>query len=92
MLRGIDRAVFARLVVGDWIDAMRNLFIIEEPASQEAGSLALFGHKACRGQSSIFTIVLPNFSRLPRVAMGVMPVAQNAWTCSTLILMIGLLV
>jgi hypothetical protein len=33
--RGIDRAVFARLVVGDWIDRNENLLITgaTEPAS-----------------------------------------------------------
>ena len=49
--RGIDRAVFARLIGGDWIDRNQNLLVTG----------AALGHKACRDNRSV------QYHRVPRL-------------------------
>jgi transposase len=59
--RGLDRALFLKLIAGDWIDAHDNL-AIRGPAGVGKSWLApALGHKACRGDRSVL------YQRLPRL-------------------------
>ena len=59
--RGLDRALFQRLIAGDWIEAPQNL-IIEGPTGVGKSWLACaLGNKACRDNRSVL------YQRLPRL-------------------------
>src|SRR5215510_10987538 len=59
--RGLDRALFQKLVQGDWIDVPQNL-IIEGPTGVGKSWLACaLGHKACRYNRSVL------YQRIPRL-------------------------
>lgn len=59
--RGLDRALFQRLIAGDWIDAPHNL-IIEGPTGVGKSWLACaLGNKACRDNRSVL------YQRLPKL-------------------------
>ena len=59
--RGLDRALFQKLVQGDWIEAPQNL-IIEGPTGVGKSWLACaLGHKACRDNRSVL------YQRIPRL-------------------------
>jgi DNA replication protein DnaC len=59
--RGLDRALFQRLIAGDWIDAPQNL-IIEGPTGVGKSWLACaLGNKACRDNRSVL------YQRAPRL-------------------------
>jgi DNA replication protein DnaC len=59
--RGLDRALFQRLIVGDWIDAPHNL-IIEGPTGVGKSWLACaLGNKACRDNRSVL------YQRVPKL-------------------------
>ena len=59
--RGIDRAVFARLVVGDWIDRNENLLITGATGLGKSWIACALGHKACRDNRSV------QYHRVPRL-------------------------
>jgi len=59
--RGIDRAVFARLVAGDWIDRHENLFITGATGLGKSWIACALGHKACRDNRSVL------YHRVPRL-------------------------
>ena len=59
--RGIDRAVFARLVVGDWIGRNENLFITGATGLGKSWIACALGHKACRDNRSV------QYHRVPRL-------------------------
>src|SRR5271155_365276 len=59
--RGIDRAVFARLVGGDWIDRNQNLLITGATGLGKSWIACALGHKACRDNRSV------QYHRLPRL-------------------------
>ena len=59
--RGIDRAVFARLVVGDWIDRYENVLITGAAGLGKSWIACALGHKACRDNRSVL------FHRVPRL-------------------------
>lgn len=52
-LRGIDRAVFARLVGGDWIDRHENLLVTGATGLGKSWLACALGHKACRDNRSV---------------------------------------
>jgi DNA replication protein DnaC len=59
--RGLDRALFQRLIAGDWIDAPHNL-IIEGPTGVGKSWLACaLGNKACRDNRSVL------YQRVPKL-------------------------
>jgi len=59
--RGLDRALFQRLIAGDWIDAPHNL-IIEGPTGVGKSWLACaLANKACRDKRSVL------YQRLPKL-------------------------
>ena len=51
--RGIDRAVFAKLVSGDWIDRYENLLITGATGLGKSWLACALGHKACRDNRSV---------------------------------------
>ncbi|MBB4399198.1 IS21-like element helper ATPase IstB [Bradyrhizobium sp. ERR14] len=59
--RGIDRAVFAKLVSGDWIDRHENLLITGATGLGKSWLACAFGHKACRDNRSVL------YHRVPRL-------------------------
>ena len=59
--RGIDRAVFARLVGGDWIDRNENLLITGATGLGKSWIACALGHKACRDNRSV------QYHRVPRL-------------------------
>ncbi len=59
--RGIDRAVFARLIGGDWIDRNENLLITGATGLGKSWIACALGHKACRDNRSV------QYHRVPRL-------------------------
>lgn len=51
--RGIDRAVFARLVAGDWIDRHENVLVTGATGLGKSWIACALGHKACRDNRSV---------------------------------------
>ena len=59
--RGIDRAVFARLAAGDWIERAENLLITGATGLGKSWIACALGHKACRDNRSVL------YHRVPRL-------------------------
>jgi DNA replication protein DnaC len=59
--RGIDRAIFARLVAGDWIDRHENVLITGAAGLGKSWIACALGHKACRDNRSVL------YHRVPRL-------------------------
>ena len=59
--RGIDRALLARLVAGDWIDHHDNLAIVGATGVGKSWIACALGHKACRDGRSVL------YQRVPRL-------------------------
>src|SRR5258705_455273 len=59
--RGIDRAVFAKLAGGDWIDRNENLLITGATGLGKSWIACALGHKACRDNRSV------QYHRVPRL-------------------------
>jgi DNA replication protein DnaC len=59
--RGLDRAVFAKLISGDWIDRHENLLITGATGLGKSWLACALGHKACRDNRSVL------YHRVPRL-------------------------
>jgi DNA replication protein DnaC len=59
--RGIDRAIFAKLVSGDWINRHENLLITGATGLGKSWLACALGHKACRDNRSVL------YHRVPRL-------------------------
>nr|WP_235977377.1 ATP-binding protein [Bradyrhizobium archetypum] len=59
--RGIDRAVFAKLVSGDWIDRHENLLITGATGLGKSWLACALGHEACCDNRSVL------YHRVPRL-------------------------
>lgn len=59
--RGLDRALLARLVSGDWIDRRQNCLITGPTGVGKSWLACALGHKACRDGRSVF------YQRVPRL-------------------------
>jgi DNA replication protein DnaC len=59
--RGLDKALFAKLVVGDWIDQHQNLIIVGKTGLGKSWLACALGHKACRDDRSVI------YHRVPRL-------------------------
>ncbi|WP_262032539.1 IS21-like element helper ATPase IstB [Microvirga sp. Mcv34] len=59
--RGIDRAVLARLIAGEWIERHENLLITGAAGLGKSWIACALGHKACRDNRSVL------YHRVPRL-------------------------
>ena len=59
--RGLDKALLAKLVTGDWIDRHQNLLIIGQAGVGKSWLACALGHKACRDNRSVL------YHRMPRL-------------------------
>jgi DNA replication protein DnaC len=59
--RGLDKALFQKLVAGEWIDRHLNLLIIGPTGVGKSWIACALGHKACRDNRSVL------YQRLPRL-------------------------
>ncbi len=51
--RGLDKALFARLAAGDWIDQHQNLIVIGPTGVGKSWIACALAHKACRDDRSV---------------------------------------
>jgi DNA replication protein DnaC len=59
--RGLDKALFHKLVAGDWIDHKQNLIVIGPTGVGKSWIACALGHKACRDDRSVL------YQRVPRL-------------------------
>ena len=59
--RGLDKALFAKLVAGDWIARHQNLLITGTTGIGKSWLACALGHKACRDDRSVL------YHRVPRL-------------------------
>jgi DNA replication protein DnaC len=59
--RGLDRALFQKLVTGDWIDAHDSLIICGPTGVGKSWLACALGHKACRDNRSVL------YQRVPKL-------------------------
>ena len=59
--RGLDKALFAKLVAGDWIAQKQNLIVIGKTGLGKSWLACALGHKACRDDRSVL------YHRVPRL-------------------------
>ena len=59
--RSLDKALFQKLVAGDWIERHQNLLIIGQAEVGKSFIACALGHKACRDNRSVL------YYRLPRL-------------------------
>jgi DNA replication protein DnaC len=59
--RGLDRALFQKLILGDWIEAHDNFSRVARPAPARSWLACALGHKACRDNRSVL------YQRVPKL-------------------------
>ena len=59
--RGLDRPLFQKLIIGDWIDAHDNLIICGPTGVGKSWLACALGHKACRDHRSVL------YQRVPKL-------------------------
>ena len=59
--RGLDKALFQKLIAGDWINRHQNLIVIGPTGIGKSWLACALGHKACRDDRSVF------YQRVPRL-------------------------
>jgi DNA replication protein DnaC len=61
IVRNLDRALFQRLIAGDWIDARDNIIFCGETGLGKSWLACALGHKACRDNRSVL------YARIPKL-------------------------
>jgi len=59
--RGLDRTLFQKLIVGDWIEAHDNLLMCGPTGTGKSWLVCALGHKACRDNRSVL------YQRVPKL-------------------------
>jgi DNA replication protein DnaC len=90
--RGLDRALFQKLVAGGWIDAHENLVITGPTGVGKSWLASALGHKACRDNRSVLYQRIPKlfgelalargdgrYARLLRALGGVQVLILDDW-------------
>ena len=90
--RGLDRALFQKLVAGEWIDAHDNLVITGPTGVGKSYLASALGHKACRDSRSVLYQRVPKlfgdlalargdgrYARLLRALGGVQVLILDDW-------------
>jgi DNA replication protein DnaC len=93
--RGLDRALFQKLVAGGWIDAHENMILCGPTGVGKSWLACALGHKACRDNRSVVYQRLPKlfadlalargdgrYARLLRTLGGVQQLILDDWVCS----------
>ena len=60
-VRGLDKALFAKLAAGDWIARRENLIVVGKTGLGKSWLACALGHKACRDDRSVL------YHRVPRL-------------------------
>src|SRR5215211_6432301 len=68
--RGLDKALFQKLVAGEWIERHQNLLIIGPTGVGKSWIACALGHKACRDNRSVLYQRLPRLFDAPALARG----------------------
>jgi DNA replication protein DnaC len=90
--RGLDRALFAKLAKGDWIDAHDNLILCGPTGMGKSWLASALGHQACRDNRSVLYQRIPKlfadlalargdgrYARLLRALAGVQLLILDDW-------------
>ncbi|MBL6652815.1 MAG: ATP-binding protein, partial [Reyranella sp.] len=90
--RGLDRALFQKLVAGDWIDAHDSLIISGPTGVGKSWLACALGHKACRDNRSVLYQCVPKlfgelalargdgrYARIVRALGGVQLLILDDW-------------
>src|SRR5882757_672596 len=80
--RGLDRALFQKLVTGDWIDAHDNLIVCGPTGVGKSWLACALGHKACRDDRSVL------YQRLPKL-FGDLALARGDGRYARLVRVLG---
>ena len=83
--RGLDKALFQKLVAGEWIERHQNLLIVGQSGVGKSWLACAFGHKACRDNRSVLYHRLPRlFDALSsRAAMDITVACSRHWPASS---------
>src|SRR5436853_1330093 len=81
-VRGLDRALFQKLVSGDWIDAHDNLIVCGPTGVGKSWLACALGHKACRDDRSVL------YQRLPKL-FGDLALARGDGRYARLVRVLG---
>jgi len=68
--RGLDKALFQKLIAGEWIERHQNLLIIGPTGVGKSWIACALGHKACRDNRSVLYHRLPRLFDLLALARG----------------------
>jgi DNA replication protein DnaC len=80
--RGLDRALFQKLVSGEWIDAHDNLIVCGPTGVGKSWLACALGHKACRDDRSVL------YQRLPKL-FGDLALARGDGRYARLVRVLG---
>ncbi len=91
-VRGLDRALFQKLAIGDWIDAHDNLIVCGPTGVGKSWLSCALGHKACRDNRSVLYQRVPElfgelalargdgrYARIVRALGGVQLLILDDW-------------
>jgi DNA replication protein DnaC len=68
--RGLDKALFAKLAVGSWIDAAENLIVVGSTGLGKSWLSCALAHKACRDDRSVLYYRVPRLFDALALARG----------------------